>query len=266
MASEIEFKAWHEPVVYSDDPSSSLALPGKTAFLSILCLDQAPSDTESSLLSEEIRGFGGYISIDDSEEIHDGQRVASFWSINTNRDADTVSKDLIANGVSNEGLASLKATLSRLTQDKSVVIIAARDMASRRASALCAFSRRLEIKDEAVHIEVQPLVAIGREDSHSWSMVKAAVHLQLNADYESLVFRMATSGAYKPIETTVNEMSRGRSCLVAELPGAIEMAQDQTISCMDEFAHIIDLEKVEIRPVIYNEDEPHPAGVHQYLF
>jgi hypothetical protein len=157
-----------------------------------------------------------------------------------------VSRDLIESGFDADNLAGLKSLIGNHALDDNVVIIASREISSRRTSAILAVSRSVRLLEDSFKYEIVPIIAIGDAESHAWAAAKAAFNMQVISDYECLAKSMAAADLYRPVHTYLQDLQNGDDDLVEELPGIIDMAQDNMLEFDKAAGDFIDFERLTI--------------------
>jgi hypothetical protein len=270
MTNGITFEPWQRMEVAADLSASSsddlgsasnIGLPGKIAFLSYIEQSEVSQFTERGLITGEIGMFGGYSGDIDRTNFNDMERAASIWSVNSLDEVHAVARDLIEGGYDADNLAGLKSLIGHYALDDNVVIIASREISSRRTSAILAISRSVRLLDDSFQYEIVPIIAIGDATSQAWAAAKAGFGMQATADYECLAKGMAAADFYRPVHTYLQDPRKGDEALVSDLPGIIDMAQDNMLDFDNASHDMVDFERLKIERTEHSDTYPQQSDI-----
>jgi len=205
--------------------ASGIGLASRTAWTSYITQERNPP-AEINLGMADIGFNGGYPIDYDWLDNLGGTALASAWPVTDRAEAEAVVADLSRGGLAEWDGHLLELLLAELTEQPNAVVIASREIGSRRANAILAYTRNLTVHDGEVSYDVHPHLLVAPKSGHARPALLACFAMQAKSDFEAAIMSMSKASDVRPIASFCHGAVDVPESLVIELSDRIDYAQD----------------------------------------
>jgi len=152
--------------------------------------------------------------------------VASAWPVTDREESVSVVADLSRGDFEGWDVRLLELLLAELVEQPNAVVIAAREIGSRRANAILAYTRTLTVHDGEVSYDVHPHLLVAPKSGHARPALLACFGMQTKSDLEAAIVSMTEASDLRPIASFCHGAVDVPESLVNELSDRIDYAQD----------------------------------------